>query len=334
MPVSYGPGWALTRDGLLGAGQNGLGIVRMAGLAWADVTAVRAFALPVLAALALVSASGWRRPRPPPSRPSGRRPRRRTSGPASTSASRSRSATPIDRVELLLTFADAIGPTVTEVPFPPTAGGATLTYKLETGGQRHLIPNTPIVARWRVFPASDPAARRRSGPRSASSTPTTGSTGRPSPATSSASTGTRAARRSAAKALKLGEDEVRDTSKLLGVTETEPVDFFVYANQDDFYGRSARAPTRTWSADGVRLHPDAARAHPARPDRRPAGRRPHPARVRPPRVRHGVDEPVPRPAALAQRRARRSTRARATAATTAAPSRRPPRPARSSRSTA
>ncbi len=36
VPVSYGPGWALTRTGLLGAGQNGLGIVRMAGLAWAE----------------------------------------------------------------------------------------------------------------------------------------------------------------------------------------------------------------------------------------------------------------------------------------------------------
>ena len=40
----------------------------------------------------------------------------------------------------------------------------------------------------------------------------------------------------AAKALKLGEDEVRATSELLGVTETKPVDFFVYANNDDFYG--------------------------------------------------------------------------------------------------
>ena len=39
-----------------------------------------------------------------------------------------------------------------------------------------------------------------------------------------------------AKALKLGEDEVRETSELLGVTETEPIDFFVYANVDDFYG--------------------------------------------------------------------------------------------------
>src|SRR5262245_10181836 len=35
VPLSYGPGWSLTRNGLLGAAQNGLGIVRMAGLAWA-----------------------------------------------------------------------------------------------------------------------------------------------------------------------------------------------------------------------------------------------------------------------------------------------------------
>jgi oligopeptide transport system substrate-binding protein len=36
IPVSYGTGWALSREGLLGAGQNGLGNLRMAGLAWAD----------------------------------------------------------------------------------------------------------------------------------------------------------------------------------------------------------------------------------------------------------------------------------------------------------
>ena len=36
IPVGYGTGWALARDGLLGASENGLGIVRMAGLAWAD----------------------------------------------------------------------------------------------------------------------------------------------------------------------------------------------------------------------------------------------------------------------------------------------------------
>lgn len=36
VPLSYGPGWALSNPELLGAGQNGLGSIRMAGLAWAD----------------------------------------------------------------------------------------------------------------------------------------------------------------------------------------------------------------------------------------------------------------------------------------------------------
>jgi oligopeptide transport system substrate-binding protein len=34
VPLSYSDGWALSRTGLLGADQNGLGIMRMAGLAW------------------------------------------------------------------------------------------------------------------------------------------------------------------------------------------------------------------------------------------------------------------------------------------------------------
>jgi oligopeptide transport system substrate-binding protein len=36
IPVSYGAGYALSRDGLLGAAENGLGILRLAGLAWAN----------------------------------------------------------------------------------------------------------------------------------------------------------------------------------------------------------------------------------------------------------------------------------------------------------
>jgi ABC-type transport system substrate-binding protein len=35
VPVSYGTSFSLVRDGLLGAGQGGLGILRLAGLAWA-----------------------------------------------------------------------------------------------------------------------------------------------------------------------------------------------------------------------------------------------------------------------------------------------------------
>ena len=36
VPVSYGTSFSLVRDGLLGASQNGLGILRLAGLEWAD----------------------------------------------------------------------------------------------------------------------------------------------------------------------------------------------------------------------------------------------------------------------------------------------------------
>ena len=35
VPVSYGTSFSLVRDGLLGASQNGLGILRLAGLEWA-----------------------------------------------------------------------------------------------------------------------------------------------------------------------------------------------------------------------------------------------------------------------------------------------------------
>jgi oligopeptide transport system substrate-binding protein len=34
IPLAYADGWALSRTGLLGAAQNGLGILRFAGLAW------------------------------------------------------------------------------------------------------------------------------------------------------------------------------------------------------------------------------------------------------------------------------------------------------------
>jgi oligopeptide transport system substrate-binding protein len=36
VPLAYGTGWALSRDGLLGAGANGLGSLRFAGLAWQE----------------------------------------------------------------------------------------------------------------------------------------------------------------------------------------------------------------------------------------------------------------------------------------------------------
>ncbi len=142
---------------------------------------------------------------------------------------------PIGRAEMLLTIADAIGPEVVDVPVTTDSGATTLTYTLDTSGPAHMIPNTGIVARWRLYAAGDPTAVAL-GPelrliyaddRFQWKTTTSnlvrvhwydGTDG------------------FAAKALRLGEDEVVATSKLLGVTETQPVDFFVYGNVDDFYG--------------------------------------------------------------------------------------------------
>ena len=140
---------------------------------------------------------------------------------------------PIARVELLLTVADAIGPNITVVPNAPAAGAATLTYTLDLSGNAHLIPNTGIVARWRLFPADGGAAAL--GPElhvvyaddRFDWKVATGDLVRVHWYDGDAAFG--------AKALKLGEDEVAATSKLLGVTETEPVDFFVYADVDKFY---------------------------------------------------------------------------------------------------
>ncbi len=142
---------------------------------------------------------------------------------------------PVGRVEILLTFADAVGPSVSEVPAVPTGPSATLTYTLDTSGNNHLIPNTPIVAQWRVISADEPTEVAL-GPelrvvydddRFEWKTAGNGIV-KVHWYEGDAGFG--------AKALKLGEDEVRETSELLGVTETEPIDFFVYANVDDFYG--------------------------------------------------------------------------------------------------
>ena len=141
---------------------------------------------------------------------------------------------PVDRVEILLTYANAIGPTVVEMTVP-AAGTEELIYHLDTAGSSSLIPNTPITARYRVFPATDPD-HGVLGPE----VRVVYADDRFDWQTVSGDLVRvhwyEGSEEFARKALKLGEDEVRATSELLGVTETEPVDFFVYANRDDFYG--------------------------------------------------------------------------------------------------
>lgn len=137
-----------------------------------------------------------------------------------------------ERVEVLLTYADAPGPLVVEVPPPTAPGRTTLTYRTsEADG--HTLPNTPLEAAWRITPriGDEPVV---------------------SPSVSGVYLDDRFDWKSVAgdvvrvhwyegdeafgrRALKIGEDAVASTSELLGVTESEPVDFYIYADQGSFY---------------------------------------------------------------------------------------------------
>ena len=135
-----------------------------------------------------------------------------------------------DRVELLATIADRPGPLVQDVPGPTSSGPTTLRQTL-TSADGAFLPNTPIRVRWRI---------------------TTGGVAVIGPEARIVLVDTRFDWQSVsgdvvrvhwyegdqafgARALRIGEKAVNDTATLLGVTETEPVDFFIYADQDAFY---------------------------------------------------------------------------------------------------
>lgn len=135
-------------------------------------------------------------------------------------------------VELLITFADALGPTVYAID-PPAAGGAqTLSYSLPVGGGAHVLPNTPLRYRWRVDGVEGPVARYLVQDDRFEWRTRAGDLVRVHWYDGDAAFGERA--------LRIGEDAIKASSDLLGVTETEPVDFFVYARQNDF--RDALGP--------------------------------------------------------------------------------------------
>ncbi len=139
-------------------------------------------------------------------------------------------ATPT-RVELLLTTPGSIGPEVIPSADPTAAGISTLDYRLDvaTGG---IAPNTTFVARWRVV---DDSGRTWLGPsirQTYVDDRFTWKTLHGSHVNVHWYDGDQAF---GAKALKIGDDAVAATARLLGVTETDPIDFFIYADQQPFY---------------------------------------------------------------------------------------------------
>lgn len=147
------------------------------------------------------------------------------------------SEAPLARLELRLRFPATLGPYVIDVP-PPPPGRQVVRHRLALSGASHLVPNTPIEATWAAFPAPD-AEPVLSAPERVRYRDTSrewrslegelitvhwyeGGEG------------------FARQALRIGEQAVRDTAALLGVTETERIDFFIYGDEASF--RTALGP--------------------------------------------------------------------------------------------
>lgn len=134
------------------------------------------------------------------------------------------------RVELLLQTPGAAGPNVIDIP-PVAAGSQTLRYSLDLS-QGHIYPNTSFTAWWRV---TDGSGKAWLGPKVTQLyaddrldwKTLKGKVVRAHWYDGDAAFGRRI--------LDIGDTAIADTSKLLGVTETEPIDFYVYADQDKFY---------------------------------------------------------------------------------------------------
>jgi hypothetical protein len=135
------------------------------------------------------------------------------------------------RVEVLITFADAAGPLVVEVPTPGSTGATTLRYQLSVAADGHIVPNTPIEARWRITPKSGKAVVGPGVDTVYDDDRFTWRTIRGDIVRLHWYEGTDAF---ADRALKIGETAIRDTADLLGVTEDQPVDFFIYADSAAF----------------------------------------------------------------------------------------------------
>jgi hypothetical protein len=141
---------------------------------------------------------------------------------------------PLARVEILLEYPGSIGPFVTPVEGAMAAGSRVLEYRLVLADGGHIYPNSPITARWRLVPADRTVEPMVGPPVTVTYADTrfawktlVGDIVRVHWYEGSNAFGRRA--------LAIGEKGVRDAAAFLGVTESEPIDFFIYADQAAFY---------------------------------------------------------------------------------------------------
>jgi hypothetical protein len=134
-------------------------------------------------------------------------------------------------VELLLSTPGAGGPNVTLVELPTPSGDQTLHFEVDmaTG---HVVPNTTFTARWRV---TDPDGRAWLGPEVTHTYADERVNWRSLEGDVVRVHWYEGGDAFGRRALEIGDKAVADTAALLGVTETEPIDFYIYADQQQFY---------------------------------------------------------------------------------------------------
>jgi hypothetical protein len=134
------------------------------------------------------------------------------------------------RVEIVVESSDDTSAFVAEIPATAT-GSTTLAYTLDvaTGG---YLPNTPFTARWRV---TYPDGTTDIGPPISTTYEDTRFDWRTSTGSIVRVHWYDGDTAFGARALRIGEEAVAKAAGLLGVTERDPVDFFVYADEESFY---------------------------------------------------------------------------------------------------
>jgi hypothetical protein len=137
----------------------------------------------------------------------------------------------VERVEVLLSTPGGIGPDVRAVPDATTSGSPTLRFHLDLSDGT-TPPNTPFTARWRLVGTDGTAVV---GPPITQTYADDRFDWKTLDGTVVRVHWTDGDQSFGKRALKIGDDAVAATAKLLGVTEDKPIDFFIYADQASFY---------------------------------------------------------------------------------------------------
>jgi hypothetical protein len=138
------------------------------------------------------------------------------------------------RVEILLEYPQSLGPYVVQVAGATAAGGRELLHRRSLADDGHIVPNTAITARWRLVPA-DRTVEPVVGPPVTVEYADTSHEWRTLEGDLVRLHWYEGSDAFGRRALEIGETAVREASDFMGVTESEPIDFFVYADQDAFY---------------------------------------------------------------------------------------------------